>query len=206
MSLTRLEAFSDGVFSIAATLLVLEFKVPDLHGASPANVTASLVHLGGPLLAYVTSFVVIGVVWVNHHPLFKGLDNVNRTTVVLNLVLLLVVAFLPFPTELIADYGNIPQVVMFYGLAQAATGIAFNVLAAYVGHTYRTKESAALSARTRNISRAWSYAYPCAGLAGAALAFINTRLSIVIFIVLPLAYLLPNAAEWMLTRDRTEAS
>jgi uncharacterized membrane protein len=202
MSLSRLEAFSDGVFAFAATLLVIELRVPDLHAASSAQAVQSLEHLGRPLLAYVTSFLVIGVVWLNHHTVFKGLRDVDRGTVLLNLALLIVVAFLPFPTELISDYGSLPPIVAAYGLAQAATGVAFCALWFYVERRYRLPSGAVESQRAIFISRLWAVGYPLIALAGALVAFRSIALSVAIYVLLPAAYLLPNAVEWQLTRAR----
>jgi hypothetical protein len=170
MKLNRLEAFSDGVFSIAATLLVLEFRVPNLHGMSAHQVDHVLAAFGGPMLAYVTSFCVIGVVWLNHHP------------------------------EMLADYSSIPQVAMFYGLAQAATGIAFNVLNFYVVRRYRAQAQRMMSHRTLLATRLFGIAYPAVSLVGAGLAYVNPAISVVIYVVLPIVYLMPNAVEWTLTR------
>jgi uncharacterized membrane protein len=200
MNLGRLEAFSDGVFAFAATLLVIEFKLPDLHHASSHEALVALLGLGRPFLAYATSFFVIGVIWLNHHPIFKGLEDVDRWTVILNLVLLIVVAFLPFPTELIADYGELAPIVAFYGLTQAATGLAFLLLWFYVERRYRIGSGAVTSQRAIVISRLWAAAYPAFALAGAALAFVEPLVSVTIYALLPIAYLLPNAIEWQLTR------
>jgi len=95
----RLEAFSDGVFSIAATLLVLEFTV-----TSGRNLDTQLLHLWPAYLAYATSFLTIGIIWINHHYCVEQMARANRTLMFLNLVLLLTVAFLPFPTRLVAQY------------------------------------------------------------------------------------------------------
>ena len=201
MSLGRLEAFSDGVFAFAATLLVIELRVPDLHGASNAQATHALFDLGRPLLAYVTSFLVIGVIWLNHHPVFKGLTDVDRPTVLLNLALLIVVAFLPFPTELISAYGSLPAIVAFYGLAQAATGATFCALWFYVERRYRLASGAVQSQRAIAMSRWWAAAYPICALVGSLAAFASIPLSVAIYALLPIAYLLPNAVEWQLTRN-----
>ena len=95
----RLEAFSDGVFSIAATLLVLEFTV-----TSGRNLDTQLLHLWPAYLAYATSFLTIGIIWINHHYCVEQMARANRTLMFLNLLLLLTVAFLPFPTRLVAQY------------------------------------------------------------------------------------------------------
>jgi uncharacterized membrane protein len=91
---TRLETFSDGVFAIAATLLVLEISVD-----SPDR----LPHIWPSYLAYVTSFVTIGIIWINHHHTVSLLGRVDRTFLFINNLLLLTVAFLPFPTKLVGD-------------------------------------------------------------------------------------------------------
>ena len=92
----RLETFSDGVFAIAATLLVLEFSV-----TSTENLGHQLLHLWPSYLAYVTSFLTIGIIWMNHHHTVSLLGRIDRTMLFVNNVLLLTVAFLPFPTGLV---------------------------------------------------------------------------------------------------------
>jgi uncharacterized membrane protein len=95
----RLETFSDGVFAIAATLLVLEFSV-----RSGRNLGHQLVHLWPAYLAYATTFVTIGIIWMNHHHTVSLIDHTDRTMLFINNLLLLTIAFLPFPTKLVADY------------------------------------------------------------------------------------------------------
>jgi uncharacterized membrane protein len=97
-STTRFEAFSDGVFAIAATLLVLEFRA--LPGSGLGH---ELLHLWPSYLAYVTSFVTIGIIWMNHHHTVSLLARTDRTMLFLNILLLLTIAFLPFPTKLVAQ-------------------------------------------------------------------------------------------------------
>jgi uncharacterized membrane protein len=94
----RFETFSDGVFAIAATLLVLEFS------ATPGgDLGKELVHLWPSYLAYVTSFVTIWIIWMNHHHTVSLLGRTDRTLLFLNILLLLTIAFLPFPTKLVAQ-------------------------------------------------------------------------------------------------------
>jgi uncharacterized membrane protein len=96
---TRLETFSDGVFAIAATLLVLEFSV-----SSGKDLGTQLLHLWPSYLSYVTSFVTIGIIWMNHHHTVSLIGRADRTMLFLNNLLLLTIAFLPFPTKLVGDY------------------------------------------------------------------------------------------------------
>ena len=127
---TRLETFSDGVFAIAATLLVLEIGVSsaDAHDLGPA-----LLHLWPSYLAYATSFVTIGIIWMNHHTCVETIGRVDRTLLFLNLLLLMTVAFLPFPTKLVAEHLQKPgeQAAVY---AYAAT---FVVLAAIYNAWWR---------------------------------------------------------------------
>lgn len=118
MSLNRLEAFSDGVFAIAITLLVIEIKVPDLSEATASTAINILIQAGPYILSYITSFLVIGVLWLNHHTLFHLLKRVDRTTLTINLAVLMCIAFIPFPTALLGENSKLQSVVMFYGLTQ----------------------------------------------------------------------------------------
>jgi uncharacterized membrane protein len=96
---TRLETFSDGVFAIAATLLVLEISV-----SSTDELGHALLHIWPQYLAYITSFVTIGIIWMNHHHTVSLIARTDRTMLFINNLLLLTVAFLPFPTKLVGDY------------------------------------------------------------------------------------------------------
>ena len=94
----RFEAFSDGVFAIAATLLVLEFSA-----APGSDLGTELLHLWPSYLAYATSFLTIGIIWMNHHHTVSLLGRTDRTMLFINILLLLTIAFLPFPTKLVAQ-------------------------------------------------------------------------------------------------------
>jgi len=118
---TRFETFSDGVFAIAATLLVLEFSV------SGDDLGHELLHIWPSYLAYVTSFLTIGIIWMNHHHTVSLIARTDRTMLFINNLLLLTVAFLPFPTKLVGDYlrGDGEQAA---ALAYAATLVVMAIL------------------------------------------------------------------------------
>lgn len=129
---SRLEAFSDGVFAVAITLLVLQLTVPEV--ASGHLLTALLQQW--PLLAtYCASFLTIGVIWVNHHSVFSYLERADRTLQFLNLLLLLCVVLIPYPTSLLGRYllaGHDAQVAgAAYGLVMTLMGVAFAALWGY---------------------------------------------------------------------------
>ena len=120
-STARFETFSDGVFAIAATLLVLELSV------SGDDLGRALVHIWPQYLAYVTSFLTIGIIWMNHHHTVSLIARTDRTMLFINNLLLLTVAFLPFPTKLVGDNlrGGDEQAA---ALAYAATLVVMAIL------------------------------------------------------------------------------
>ncbi|MDQ1722932.1 MAG: potassium channel family protein [Pseudonocardiales bacterium] len=132
----RAEAFSDGVLAVAITLLALDLRVePSAH--------ASLVHQLGQtwpsFAAYVVSFFVIGVIWVNHHALFSLIGRVDRVLLFENLVLLMFVTTLPFTTSTLAAFvreggGDARWAVLLYGISNIGMAFAFTVMLSRMVH------------------------------------------------------------------------
>ncbi len=106
----RLEAFSDGVFAIASTLLVLQFKIPPAapSTAEAGGLAAFVISRWPSFLGYALSFAVVGITWINHHSMFQYIHRANRTFLLINLSFLLWVSFLPFPTALLAEHMRVP--------------------------------------------------------------------------------------------------
>ena len=126
----RVEAFSDGVFAIAITLLVLDLRVsgkgPLLH-----QLLAAWPHY----FAYVVSFLTIGIMWMNHHTILGHVKRVDRPLLVLNLLLLMGIVAIPFPTTLVADHLTDPDgkvATVTYGLVMIAISVGFAALWVYV--------------------------------------------------------------------------
>ena len=140
MDRSRLEAFSDGVFAVAITLLALDLTVagPAGHGSLPDQL-----HEKWPaFLAYLISFFMIGIIWVNHHALVRSITKVDRTLLFLNLVLLLFVVLIPFATATVADYfpGNDwdAQVAMvLYGGVFLGMSVGFGAIFEWTLHGQR---------------------------------------------------------------------
>ena len=129
MSTARLETFADGVFAIAATLLIINVEL-DGHG----SVAHQLVHGWVSYAAYAVSFLTIGIMWVNHHGILAQLDRADRPFLQLNVCFLLCVAFVPFPTRVLAanirgDGGHAAAV--FYGISLVTTALFFNAIWQY---------------------------------------------------------------------------
>jgi len=137
MKLSRIESYSDAVFAIAATVLVLEIRVPVLLRHDPSAFWHGLFVLWPQFLAYVTSFLVIGIYWLNQHSVFMYLARIDRPVVWRNLILLLMVSFIPFPTAVITQYGDMAAAVTFYGLTLLVISIYANYTWWYiVRHRY----------------------------------------------------------------------
>ena len=128
-SLSRVEAFSDGVFAIAITLLVLEIKVPPVHSIhSTGDLIKGLVDLWPSYFAFFYSFGGILVQWIMHHNMFNHLEKTSRPFLYTNAFLLFTIVFFPFPTALLAEYINtayaMPAIV-FYGIASVVNSLAW---------------------------------------------------------------------------------
>jgi uncharacterized membrane protein len=126
----RLEAFSDGVFAVAITLLVFEFKVPELTSA-PQALARALLQQWPSYVAFVTSFFTILIMWVHHHALFKNVCKCDAWVQFANGFLLLTVTFVPYPTSLVARFLETQAAktaVAFYCGAFVLIAISFNVV------------------------------------------------------------------------------
>src|SRR4051795_10603610 len=135
---TRLEAFSDGVFAIAITLLILEISIP---ASGFHNLRHAVLHAWPSYLAYVTSFLTTGAVWFVHHGIFRRMSHADMFVARLNLFLLMMVSFLPFPTSLLAGAsGNGAAertAVLFYGGVLVVIVLLLTSLCQYVA-SHRT--------------------------------------------------------------------
>jgi uncharacterized membrane protein len=138
MNQVRFESFSDAVFAFAITLLVLAFTVPmhgDVKWATDAELTRELLKLWPNLLAYVLSFAVIGIMWQNHHAIFRTVARIDRATIFLNLLLLSSIAFIPFVTATLGAYPATHAATFLYGAVLSVNATFFNLL---VGHLVRS--------------------------------------------------------------------
>lgn len=127
--LERLIFFSDAVFAIAITLLVIDIKVPEIHDGDVATELPRLVRELIPnILSYVISFLVIATFWLAHHRLFRYIRRYDHRLLWLNLIFLMFVAFLPFPTGILGRYGNTFFAVVFYVVIQITIGLLLTLL------------------------------------------------------------------------------
>ena len=134
MSKARAEAFSDGVFAVAITVLI--FNVTEsVHKHATGGLLDALLAGWPAYAAYVASFLTIGVMWVNHHRMFQRLANIDRPLLFLNLLLLMAIVFLPFPTALLGANIAVPEdnraAASFYALNAVLIAVCFSALWVY---------------------------------------------------------------------------
>lgn len=137
-TLDRLIFFSDGVFAIAITLLVLNVALPVLQAGSVSiDLPAALLATVPRLFAYALSFLVIGAYWMAHLRTFHYIERFDRRLAGLNLIFLLFVALVPFPTGVLSAYGDQLVAVVLYAATQAIIGLFLSVLWRYASHNHR---------------------------------------------------------------------
>lgn len=178
----RLEAFSDGVFAIAITLLILEIKVPGaIEIRELGGLWAALAQRWPSYLGYVVSFLIIGIMWANHHALLEYIRRLDRPLILANLLLLMGVSFLPFPTAALAPHLADPaartQATAFYGATLIFTSIPYNVLW-WTGRWRERLLGAKLHQQgLQTITRRYTFG-PISYAVVTALAFVNVWLSL----------------------------
>ncbi len=187
----RIEAFSDGVFAIAMTLLVLDLKAP--HGLGAGNLLSALGSQWPTYLAYVTSFMTILIMWINHHRLFKLIRRADQGLLLLNGLLLLTVTVVPFPTSLVSEYilhreGRVAAQV--YSGTFIVIGIVFNLLWWYCSSHRGLLDQHVDSRTVKSISRRYAMGPVTYGLAF-VLAFVSVVGSLALTLLIPLFFAMP---------------
>lgn len=196
----RLETFADGVFAIAITLLILEIRVPRVPGT---RLGSALAQQWPSYAGYIVSFLTIGVMWVNHHHMFKLIERTTHGFLMTNVLFLMTIAFLPWPTALVADYvrdpGGRTLVTVVYGLTMTAIAIMFNVVWRYAsgrGDLLGPQADRAAVIRTRRSYLMGPIVYAASTLMAVASPFV----SLSVFAALSVYWLLPGTGPRAMTR------
>ena len=189
----RVEAFSDGVFAIAITLLVLELKVPP---AGNSQLASLLTHQWPSYVAFLVSFAFIGIMWINHHRLFTHIRRSDDVLLVLNLLLLLGIVAVPFPTAVLAANLGQPDertAALLYSGTYVLIAIAFNVLWRYAASSNRRLLGPEVDATAvKQIS--WQYAFgPLLYVVCFVLVWVSVQASLLLSAVLACFFALPPA-------------
>ena len=190
MPTSRLEAFSDGVIAIAITLLVLEVKIPSREVASLAH---ALLDQWPAYLSYVVSFLTVGIIWVNHHSMFAHLARADAIVHFLNLGLLMTIAFVPFPTAVVAEFIERPSderaAAILYGALFTLMAVFFNVLWQYMIRKPGLLRADADPRQIEAITRSYLPGIPLYASA-TAVAFASPIASVALFGAIALFYML----------------
>ena len=193
MNKGRFESFSDGVFAFAITLLALGFVLPEMHLASNRELAHALLRLWPNLIAFVLSFSVIGIMWQNHHALFRFVRKVDRRTVFWNLLLLASTVLIPFATTTLGSYPTFAAAAFSYGAVLSACATFYNLM---LLHLVRSRAfepevtQATIDETVRGYRTGW-ITYVAATLIALALPLVSFGL----YLVVVMYFLVPRGAD-----------
>jgi uncharacterized membrane protein len=187
METGRVEAFSDGVFAIAITLLILAVGIE--QAIAEGHLKDQLYELWPAYIAYAVSFLTIGIMWVNHHAVFRHFARVDRPLLLLNILLLMLIAFTPFPTRVVAEHAHSAEdrraAALLYGITMTITAICF--FAVWMYGSRRLLRPDADPREVSGITRSYLPGTPM--YAGATLlAFVSPIASLIVFGLLAVFY------------------
>ena len=189
MATSRLEAFSDGVFAIAATLLILNVQ----ESGSPLG--SALLRIWPSYAAYAVSFLTIGIIWINHHTVMAQIGKVDRLFLLLNIIFLMFIAFIPFPTRLLAMHINAEgaeAAAVSYGVVLTLTAIMFNAVWRYAATGRRLLREDADRRVVQGIGRSYLPG-PFMYLAAALVALASPRLSAGLYAAIAVFYIVESS-------------
>ena len=203
----RITAFSDGVFSIAITLLVLNLRLPSI-GLSLSELSMRLRDQWPSLLSYILSFVIIGIYWVAHHNMFHYIKRSDRAFLWINILLLMCVAFIPFPAGLLGEYPEQRISLIIYASSLILTNLMLSLLWWYATSNYRLVDQD-IDPHFVHIVNRRNLTAPVVYLASIGLSFLSPLASLIVFFLFPLYYIIPSHVDLHLTptsRSTEEAS
>lgn len=191
----RLATFTDGIFAIAMTILVLELRVPEIpEGMVSTQLVPALVHIWPNLVAYFLSFILLGIYWVGHHNLFHFIKRVDRNFLWMNILFLMLVVLIPFTAGLLGRYGRTEIAIVAYGVNLIAIGV---VLA--LGWEYATRHHHLVDPHIQPefvyTVRKLILVGPVLYILAILLSFVNPSLSVWIYALVPLYYIFPNRVD-----------
>lgn len=190
----RLEAFSDGVFSIVITLLVLDLRLPEGDVDSAGYLAWRILALWPQVFGYVLSFLIVGIFWVAHHFIFHHIRRVDRPLLWMNIFFLMALAFLPFPTTLISRHWDLAPSVWAYGGTLCAANLLLNVMWRYATRGGRLVDPGLSPELVRDVNRrslraVWVY------VAAMVVAAWSPPAGLAIFLIVHILYILPVALD-----------
>ena len=185
-----MEAFSDGIFAFAATLLILNLAVDQRQPLGP-----QLLGIWTSYLAYALSFIVIGIIWSNHHTLMHQIGHVDRFFLMVNVLFLMLIAFIPFPTRLLALDIRTPDAeaaALAYGVTLTLTAILFNVLWLYAARGNKLLRQDADEKVVQGITRSYLLG-PISFLVATLVALVNPVISAALYVAIAIFYVFESS-------------
>ncbi len=195
LTTSRIEALADGVFAVVMTLLVLDLKVPVVAGPdAAAELPGKLFELWPRLLSFALSFVIAGVYWVGHHNQYHFIRRSDRVLLWINILFLLCVAVIPFSTALLGEYPQQPIAVAIYGLNLILIGLVLYAHWWYATADYRLVDHD-IDPHLVRVAKQRILIAPIAYALAILLSFVGTALSLTIYVLVPVLYIVPGAVD-----------
>lgn len=199
LKLDRLLALADGTLAIVITLLVLLMEPPPPH-LSQGDVMKDILEMGHYFAAYILSFMLVGIYWLGHHGLFHHIRRGDLTLVWLNLVFLMFVAFVPFPTALLVEYPQDRMAAVLYGIAQLLCSGSLGAIWLYAVHRRRlVPKDLGRDVVIRTSLKLWLG--PVVYLLSILAAFQHRGLSLLLYALVPLGYILVDRTQIYRSRE-----
>lgn len=191
MEKSRLEMFSDGIFAIVITLLVLDIKISRHLSQTDAALKNGLLAILPKVIAYVLSFCIVGIFWNAHCTIFRLIKSVNKKLTWLNVCYLMVVAFIPFPTSILAEYHNTQTAIILYSFILGLAGFFHFIIIQYVyGQRHLADET--FTAQVKKGANFPSLFGPLTYVTAILVSFASHMLSYFLLIVVPVYYIFFN--------------
>ena len=187
----RVEQFSDGIFAIIITLLVLDLKVPEIDNVnSGVDLFLSFINIIPNFLSWLLSFFTIIIIWINHHKVFEFLKNINYYVFLINAFLIVFVCFIPFPTALMARYFDNKLAVSIYGVTFGLMELSFYIMKEYILRADFLLKDGIDKKRLKKESSFSFLVGPVLYFSAAALSIIHPRISLIIYLIIPIYFAL----------------
>jgi uncharacterized membrane protein len=195
----RLAFFSDGVFAITITLLVLEIKVPEIaENLVATELPKEMLHLLPKIFSHIISFIILGIYWIAHHNIFMHIKRHDRILLWLNTIFLMCIASLPFPTGLLGQYHEHQIPVLAYAGTLFVTGISLDVLWWYA--TTRKMVDDEIDSHFVAFVHRYNRIAPVIYLISIGVSFFNLAIAKFLFIAVAIFYIVPNSVGSSLDR------
>ena len=201
LSPNRLETLADGIFAIAMTILVLDLRLPE---TTSTDLWAQLVELRPRFATFFISFIVLGVYWFAHHQTFFFLVRVNRTIVWLNILFFMGAALIPFVASLLGAHYQDPVALSLYGAVLGLLALLGYVIWWYITRNQRFIDETLDPTLVKKV-RLWIAVGPVTSLGAIFLAFVSPLITLLVFLALPVVFIVFNPVDSYLERLRQSA-